>query len=404
MMSRAPWVAVVALAGCASAHRLVAPLAYVRGTPAAARSDDAFGAPPPVPPAPIPRCVEWKKFTLSNGILLFVAERHALPSATVRIVLTTGAMGLGDFGDASTKGLDLLAATYLSGPDVDGDVSAQCTRDSCWIAERVRAAEAGDALGRLASRITDPQPHGKSDVHRFVAAADSLRRGEDSSAFVLWRNAEVLAFGRSSTRVAAEPTMADVIQARARLFQPSAATLVVVGDVSPAEMEVQAERAFGAWRADQEAKGHEVSGAESSASSFVPRVVHVPNNPWWPFAAIVVRGPGSTSSDVWAFRVAVQILGSGMGSELFLHVREEMAATYTPRAEVRWFPGASVATLGALLERGKVIAATRVMLSSVRALREHGPELEALERAKARSKASCRSRSPPTRFLHRLWK
>ena len=157
MTSRALSFALVALAGCASAHRLVAPLAYAqRGAPGV-RFDDAFGAPPGVPPAPEPTCIEWRKFTLSNGIPLFVAERHALPSAVVRIILATDAMASGDFAEGSAKRLDLLASTYLRPGDADGDVSAQCTIASCWMAERVNAAEAGATLGRLASWLTGPR-------------------------------------------------------------------------------------------------------------------------------------------------------------------------------------------------------------------------------------------------------
>ena len=113
MRSGARSVVFVVLAGCASAHRLVAPLAYDQGHLAAARPDDAFGAPPAVASAPVPRCIEWQKYTLSNGIPLFVAERHELPSAAIRIVFTTDAMASGEFADGSAKRLDLLAEAYL---------------------------------------------------------------------------------------------------------------------------------------------------------------------------------------------------------------------------------------------------------------------------------------------------
>ena len=149
------------LAGCASAHRLVAPLAYQQGTQATAGSDDAFGAPPAVAPAPMPRCVEWQKYTLSNGIPLLVAERHALPSAAIRIVFATDAMASGEFADGSAQRLDLFAAAYLGDPNIDGDLSAQCVPGSCWMAQRVRTDEEGAALGDLAAWVTHPQAQEK---------------------------------------------------------------------------------------------------------------------------------------------------------------------------------------------------------------------------------------------------
>jgi zinc protease len=390
-----PFVLLLAFAGCAAPHRLVAPLSYEGGNAAATRSDDALGAAPAVGPGAMPTCIEWKKVTLSNGIPLFVAERHTFPTAAIRIVFTTGATASGDLGDGSAKRLDLLADTYLRDPDADGDTSARCTRTSCWIAEHVSAAEAGDSLELLASRITRPPADGRSDTHRFVAAADSLHRGEDSPRLTLRRNAEVMAFGRPSAdrfaRALAEPTMADVIQAREQVFRPARTTLVVVGDVSATAVQAQAERAFGAWRSDGESSPPALAGRAPSDPSFVPRVVYVPNNSRVSaVAAIVARGPAPSDPDLWAYRVAVQILGGGMESEIFVHVREEMEAAYVPAADIRWFPGASVATLGGYLESGKVIAATRVMLSSVRALREQGPEVKALDRAKASLKAELR--------------
>ncbi len=394
MTSRVASVMFLAFAGCAGTHRLVAPLSYDEVNVATARSDDAFGPSPIVPPDLAPRCVEWKKVTLSNGIPLFVAERHAFSSAAIRVVFTTGATAPGVLGDGIAKRLDLLAATYLRYSNAESDVSAQCTRTSCWIAERVNANAVGDSLARLASRVAHPQADGGSDIRRFVAAADSFRRGEDSPGLTLWRNAEFMALGQTSAgryaRALAEPTMADVIHAREQICRPATTTLVVVGDVSVAEVQAQAERTFGVWRSDGESGPPTVSGRESDPS-FVPRVVYVPNNPAASaVSAIVARGPAPSDPDVWAYRVAVQILGGGMESEIFVHVREEMAAAYMPAAEVRWLPGASIAILGGYLESGKVIAATRVMLSSVRALRERGPDLTALERAKVRLKAELR--------------
>jgi predicted Zn-dependent peptidase len=348
-----------------------------------------------------PQCIEWKKLTLSNGIPLFVAERHAFPSAAIRIVLATGGMTSSAVANGGATRLDLLAATYLTPADVDGNATAGCTQTACWVAERMTPAAAADTLGRLGAWITRPQAEGPADIQRFAAAADALRRGEDSPRLTLWRNAEVMAWGlpfNAHGRSIAEPTMADVVQARAQLLRPAAATLVVTGDVSADDVRAQAERAFGGWRSDGETSPHVGSSSESTEPSFAPRVVYVPQNRAAPVTAVVVRGPGSRSADAWAFRIAVQILGGGMESEIYVHVREEMAAAYATGAEVRWLQNSSIAAIGGPLERGKVVAATRVMVSSVRALREKGPAPEVLDRAKMRLKAEVRD-SASTNWL-----
>jgi predicted Zn-dependent peptidase len=71
-------------------------------------------------------------------------------------------------------------------------------------------------------------------------------------------------------------------------------------------------------------------------------------------------------------------------------LREEMAAAYVPGSDVRWFAHSSIATLGGALERGRVTEATRVILTSVRAGRDKGPGIDALERAKTRLKTELR--------------
>jgi zinc protease len=391
-MSPRPVLVLFALAGCASAHgdRLVARLVYDGNK--SASQQDGLGAAPAVLPAPPTMCVEWKKFTLSNGIPLFVAERRGFPSAALRVVFATDKAAAAGVANGSGKLLELLAATYLRRPDAEEDESAQCTRSSCWIGERVSADEAGGVLDSLALSITHAPAAARSDIDRFAAAVALLRRDEDSPRLSLWRNAEVMALGLPMARRAVpEPTMAEVTQARAQLIRPAAATLVVVGDVFAGEVQAQAERAFGQWQSSRDASSAGPSSSESIGTSFVPRVVHVPNNPWPPLGAIVVRGPASSSPDAWAYRLAVQILGGGIESELYVHVREEMAAAYVPAAEVRWFPGESIAMFGGYLEREKVIAAIRVMLASVRALREHGPALDVLRGAKARLKAELQT-------------
>ncbi|HZU83352.1 MAG TPA: insulinase family protein [Polyangiaceae bacterium] len=395
MTARAVWMACVAsLCGCASAHRLVAPL---RDDPpdVAASFDDARGSPPPVAPAGAPACVVWQKRTLSNGVPLLVAERRGVPSTAIAVVLTTGATSSGDFSDASAVRLRLLAATYLTPPDFDGDISAECARAACRVEARVAAEDTGDALRALGHWLTRPPDVTPSDDHRLAAARDVLSRSEDGPGFALRRNADVLAFGApssaSDTGPPAEPTTADLREARARLLRPSAATLVIVGDVSADAVQAQAERAFGGW-VSPSVEPPSADAPQSLDAAFQPRVVYVPYNSYaLATAALVVRGPAPADADVWAFRVAVEALGGGVESELYVHVREELAAAYVAGAEVRWFPRSSIALLGGAIEPGKVIAATRAMLSSVRALRSRGPEPAALARAKAQLKASLQA-------------
>jgi hypothetical protein len=58
-----------------------------------------------------------------------------------------------------------------------------------------------------------------------------------------------------------------------------------------------------------------------------------------------------------------------------------------------------VAVLGGYLGRGRVIEATRALLASVRALRDTGPQPEALARAKARLKAELQANTSTNALL-----
>jgi predicted Zn-dependent peptidase len=171
---------------------------------------------------------------------------------------------------------------------------------------------------------------------------------------------------------------ADLAAFHARHFRPGGAELVVVGDVSEAELRPLLERTLGKWRAG----GGGAKVAERPAAA--PQRTILLEKAGAPQSFLLLGMPGfpRASDDLVAASVAFQVLGGGMSSRLFRNLREEKGWTYGlgARGDARRLAGASVVA-------GSVKAevtgdAMKEILEELRRLREEPVSPAELEDAK----------------------
>lgn len=131
---------------------------------------------------------------------------------------------------------------------------------------------------------------------------------------------------------------ADVQGAYARTWRPDAATLVLVGDVTPAAAKALAERSFGTWRGPAVIDTQTVAMAPPTT----PRVIVV-DMPGAGQAGVVVARPGIARSDpdYYAASVANAALGVGYSSRLNEEIRIKRGLSYGAGSSVaaRRLPG-----------------------------------------------------------------
>jgi zinc protease len=124
------------------------------------------------------------------------------------------------------------------------------------------------------------------------------------------------------------------------MFAPSAATLLLVGDITPAEAREVAQRAFGGWTASRAAMGPVANPMRTYQSH---RIILV-DRPGSVQSSIVVGQPGfqATDPDYIAMLALNHVLGGAVSSRLNTNLREKRGYTYGIFSALDLRPGAGV--------------------------------------------------------------
>jgi predicted Zn-dependent peptidase len=312
-------------------------------TPTAASAIDR-SVPPELGPPPalaLPPVIER---TLPNGLRLLVVEHHELPVADFILLVGTG----GEADPADKPGVATLVASMLQ--------EGTTTRSSLEIAaqEATLGASVGSSGGWDVSRVTLHTPTEQLDsalaLFADVALAPSfppeelerLRQQRLTSLLQIRDRAPVIAdrayaailyggdhpYGRplGGTEKATEATTrADLERFYRAHYRPNNATLIVVGDVQPADIESRIARLFGSWeRADVPRTTY------SAATAATRTTVYLIDKPDAPQSSVRIGSIGvpRSTEDYFALQVMNTILGGSFTSRLNQNLRETRGYTY----------------------------------------------------------------------------
>ncbi|HET8697703.1 MAG TPA: pitrilysin family protein, partial [Gammaproteobacteria bacterium] len=292
------WVCAAALAAFA------APLA-------AQRAPDR--SKPPAPgPAPALHLPAIEKLKLSNGLAVWIVEQHEVPVVQVNLVLETGSADdpPGKFGVASlamamlTEGAGARSALEIADA-VDflgADLGAAAGIDASAVRLHVPAARLAAALPIMADVALRPTfPPEELERQRDDRLTDLLQARDNPQTIGALAFARVLfgpehRFGTATVGTAATIAAftADDLRAFYRsAMQPGNATLIVVGDVTPATAMPLLESAFGAWKSDGAAPAHRSLPAAPQRSA---REVYIVDKPGAPQSQIRIGAVGVARS------------------------------------------------------------------------------------------------------------
>ncbi|MCU6455374.1 insulinase family protein [Sphingomonas sp. A2-49] len=330
----------------------IAVASTVRTAPLAAPANVAIVTPapegqrvqPPAPAAPVranlPQPVETR---LANGLRVITVERHDLPIATAYLVATGGqALDPADRSGVSdlaatlmTKGTATRSATEIARQveSLGGSIGADAASEGGTVQVTVKSDQLAPAMTILADVATHP-----------AFAADELDRAraqQVDAVTVAFKNPAQLAalvadratFGASPFGAPGSGTPAslkaitrgDVTAAYARTWRPDQATLILVGDVTPAQAQALATAQLGSWRAPAGA----ATPLPTLAAFPAPRTVVV-DMPGAGQAGVVVERPAIPRSDprYYPFAVANTVLGGGFSSRLNQEIRIKRGLAY----------------------------------------------------------------------------
>ena len=328
-----------------NARRLLFPaLAAVLSTSPLLAQPDRSAPPKPGPVKPL-KLPAAERLALSNGVGVLLVPVHEVPVAEVLLVVRAGATadpagreGLArttaDMLDEGAGGRDALALA-----DAIDFLGAQLDTEASWDASivrlRVPVARLADALTVMAEVALRPDFPESELVRLRKEALTDLLQARDVPGRIASRALAQAVFGTTHRYGRPEGgdasslsslTVADLRAFHAARYVPSAATLVVAGDVTR-DVLPQLERAFGAWRA---ATATAPPPAVAAPAALKGRSVWLVDKPGAAQSAIRVGavGPSWSTSGYAAAEVMNTLLGGSFTSRLNDNLREQHGYSY----------------------------------------------------------------------------
>jgi predicted Zn-dependent peptidase len=334
------------LAACAGARK-EAPAA-AQATPAEPRAAAPAAAapdrvqPPEKGPAPELRLPEQRKLVLSNGLRVRLVEYRRLPIVALNLVVDAGSgrdpdrlPGLASFTAAMlTEGTKTRSATQISDEAgfLGASINAGAGVDSGSLSGATLARHLPRFLELFADVAMNPAfPRGdfeRVQDERLVALLQQRDQPQAiaSRAFqpVFWGAHPYghYSLGTEESVQATRPT--DLAAFHARLWVPANAELVVVGDVSEAQLRPLLDGTLGAWKRGEPAPPLPTRPAAAPHRALVLEKVDAPQS----YLLLGMPGLRRVSDDYVTGTVAFQVLGGGMSSRLFRNLREDKGYTY----------------------------------------------------------------------------
>ena len=364
-----------AVAACAPS-RLVAPLRYESGV---AAPDQPFRAEPP-PLSPVTDVTESvRETTLPNGVRVVLIERHDFPLVAAELVADRGSLDLADAG-----GIEVQEIAYLFGRGGDEATHERLSADAAKLgigsgtgatvdygwAEVASGTDSLDAafddLASLAHARLSPEEYDRR-------AAEWAGRGGYAPGPVEVLEKRVL-FDMKHPYGYAGPGPTPIERAEAqslhdRIFQPAHATLVIVGDVTPAQVDASVLRSFGSWvttlTVPKNATPPPAKGGHPLVVLPQPALVQR-------YGAVFARGPVPTSPDMEAFELLAKVLGGAHSSKLHSRLRQESGAAYEVRAPIVRLREATWVSLVGSYDADKAVAGVGDVLAAIDRVRKGG--------------------------------
>lgn len=219
--------------------------------------------------APAPAAVHlppYEEFRLPNGLRLVVAPRHQLPLASIELLIESG----GAHDPAGKPGLASMTASLLRrGTEsrtadeiheaieyVGGSLESAAGPDATIVTAGVTSENLALALELVADVTLHPSfPKKEFDTHQRRMLAELAQELDDPGVVgdramlrTVLPQGHPYALPTSGTRAGvAAIKRADVLKFHATRYAPSRATLIVVGDVDPQEVQKLVRKHFGGW-------------------------------------------------------------------------------------------------------------------------------------------------------------
>jgi zinc protease len=299
-----------------------------------------LGAPEPLNLPPM------QKTTLSNGLKVVLAERHAAPVVNFSMMVDSGyasdSLALPGVASLSLRMLDEGTPTRGSlkiGEEFEAlgaNYSANTNLDGAFVQLNALKATMPRALDVYADIVLHPA-FPQNELERLkkdqLAAIQREKTNPNAMALrvipsLLYGKGHAYSLPMSGTGTEASVariTQADLINYHHTWFKPNNATLLVVGDTTLAEVTPLLEKEFGGWKAGEVPKKNVAEVAQPAKT-----VVYLIDRPGSQQSVIygVQLAPPRNSPDTVQLGVVNTIFGGSFSSRINMNLREDKHWSY----------------------------------------------------------------------------
>lgn len=307
-------------------------------------SSSAHAVPPTLPAFPPIQFHPPKpeRYTLPNGLTVFLLEDHELPLIHVQMLIGSG---------AQYDPADRLGLSAIFGPAMTQGGSAKFTPDQILRALDITGGGIGFSVGMeetsaaMNSRATDFDqlfdiftdlllaPQFRRDFVNLEKdkAQEALRRMNDEPGEISRREFRKIIYGKTHPYARTpDPKTIDRISRKAllemhrRYFKPDVSMLAISGDFKSAEMKQKIEKALGGWLRGDPAYPSvpAVTPTAEKSLSYVQRPIDQSQ------IRIGHTGFPRNTPDHFAWEIFNELWGGGATSRLFRTVRTEKGLAY----------------------------------------------------------------------------
>jgi len=323
---------------------VVSPLAAPANVEIVTPASDADRLKPPLAgPAATAAIPSPREFRLANGLRVVTVEKHDLPLLTASLVVNSGGAddphdraGVASLtADLLTKGTATRTAAQIAAQieSLGGSINSSADWDGSSVSVTVKSDQATPALAILADVARHPVFAPEELERARAQAIDGVSLTIKDPAQLAGLVAGRAVFGNQEYGHALSGTpdslkaikRIEVQNAYAARWQPGKATLILVGDITPAAGRALAEKDFGGWKAAASFSGE----LHINATPPAPRVIVV-DMPDAGQAGVIVARRGIARRDpaFYPASVANTVLGGGFSSRLNQEIRIKRGLAY----------------------------------------------------------------------------
>ncbi len=271
---------------------------------------------------------------------------------------------------------------------IGGTSNAATDREATTYWARVPSRAAEVAMQLLGDLVTRPLLREEDVAHERTVVIEEIRSYRDDPGEYVFNLLDQAVFGDSplgweiagDEESVAGLTAASLREFWERWYRPSNVVLAAAGDVDHAAVCAMAVRAFGSDGAPAPLDPR-FEPAPPLPSAERVRIINRPGSQ--AHLCVAVPGLRRDDPDAWTLELLDTVLGEGMSSRLFLHLREEAGLAYDVHSFVSDFADCGMVGIYAGVDPHHLGRALDAILAELAALRDRAVPDDELARAKA---------------------